>query len=135
MNTLGKSVLSFAFGTLLLGLSPDRALARGSLDPEAAATVREVDRAAQRRNFRKLRSLMANEFTYDFGGAPSPDEAIEEWRGDRKYLRALVRVLRRGCHATDAETIDCPGKGDTTFRAGFKREGPGWRLKYFVQGD
>ncbi len=97
--------------------------------------VRAVEKAAQRADFKKLRSLMAKEFTYDFGGDPSPDEAIEEWRRDRKYLRALARVLRMGCHATDAQTVDCPGKGDTSFRAGFKKEEPGWRLKYFVQGD
>jgi hypothetical protein len=77
-----------------------------------------------------------DDFIWSFGGDSDADQAIAEWKQDDKYLRALDRVLRNGCKpAQDNRQVECPGKGGTSFRAGFEKTPSGWRMSSFVEGD
>ena len=79
---------------------------------------------------------MAPSFRWNFGpDGETQDAAIQAWQADRDYLRQMVRVLRNGCFLEGLETITCPGRGGTSFRAGFQHTNDGWKMNYFLAGD
>lgn len=102
---------------------------------EAREVIAQADKAAQAKNYSALRSLMVSQFTWGFGGDLDADQAIAAWREDKRYLRELHSVLKLGCHKTEPNKVNCPGKGGFAFRAGFVKTTSGWRMEYFVEGD
>ena len=102
---------------------------------EAREIIAELEKAAQAKDFAKLRSLMVDEFTWSFGGDVDANQAITAWRDDKRYLRELQATLKRGCRKIGQNKINCPGKGGFDFRAGLVKTNVGWRMEYFVEGD
>jgi hypothetical protein len=101
----------------------------------AVEAIRIAADAAKKKDFPAVRQLMIDKFSWSFGGDSDADQAIEEWKKERRYLVALEQVLRRGCRAADAAHVECPGRGGLKFRAGFLKTAKGWKLEYFVEGD
>ena len=106
-----------------------------ALPKEAAEAIRIVADSAKKRDFMTLRGLMVDEFRWSFGGDSDANQATDEWKKDGRYLTELERVLRGNCRPAEAGHIECPGRGDLSFRAGFLRTPKGWKLEYFVEGD
>ena len=106
-----------------------------SVPKEAREVIAQVDKAAQANHYAALRSLMADEFSWSFGGDLDADQAIAAWREDKHYLTELHAVLKLGCYKSAPKKISCPGKGGFSFRAGFLTTPAGWRMEYFVEGD
>ena len=106
-----------------------------ALPKEAAEAIRAVADSAKKRDFMTLRGLMVDEFTWSFGGDRDANQAIDVWKQDGRYLTELERVLRGNCRPAKAGHIECPGRGDLSFRAGFVKTPKGWKLEYFVEGD
>lgn len=94
----------------------------------------QVHGAAKRKDLVALKAGMIQEFTWSFGGDRSADQALEEWRKDAKYLKALAAATQGSCSRIAAE-FECPAKAGSSFRAGFKRIGGSWKMTYFVAGD
>jgi len=105
------------------------------MPPEAKAVIRQVHSAASAKDFAALKSLMASEFSWSFGGDADSSQAIAAWRKDPQYLKNLSRVTGLPCAYIDKEYIECPANASMAFRAGFKRLPEGWRMVYFVEGD
>lgn len=125
---------------LALALASIFTLAEAKMKPtappaDAQVVIKEVRSAAQNKDFKKLRGLMQEDFLWSFGGDGSAEQAIAEWRKDRRYLRELANVLKSGCRLYDENTVNCPGKGGMNFRAIFSKRGEGWRMRAFVEGD
>jgi len=122
--------------TILAAAASGPTIAGSQVSQEAKVTIAKVQRAAQERDFRTLRTLMAKEFEWSFGAnGVDADEAIKEWRNDKASMRALVDVLKRGCHAKSPKSVYCPGKGGYAYRALFEKGKNGWRMTVFVNGD
>ena len=114
------------------------AAAKGSPPPvpaKAADAIRLVATSAEKKDLAGLRALMVDNFIWSFGGDESAAQAIDQWKSDPKYLRELQRVLRKRCHVSDADHVECPGQGGVTFRAGFVRLETCWKMEFFVEGD
>jgi hypothetical protein len=133
-----------AIGALAMGLAMASAHAggdTGALPADAWKVIQQVDRAAAAKNWSQLRSLMADDFTWSFGGDGNADQAITAWKEEPgKYLAELRRVLTKACGRRDQyfdgqEHVSCPGKTDMGFRAGFTLAKDGWKMRYFVAGD
>lgn len=133
-----------AIGLLAMGLA--MAPARGSDDSgplpvDAWNVIQQVERAAAATNWSQLRSSMADDFTWSFGGDGDADQAIAAWKEDpAAYLPKLRRVLTMACRRQGQfydgqEHVFCPGKTDMDFRAGFTLGKDGWKMRYFVAGD
>ena len=90
------------------------------------------------RDFASLRQVMTADFVWSFGGDDGPDGAIAEWQRDRRYLRALPRVLKLPCRPGEYDrmsAVECPGRGGLSFRAWFVETQDGWKFRAFVEGD
>jgi ketosteroid isomerase-like protein len=120
---------------MLFAVVSTASVAAPAIPPEAKALIRHVHSAASSKDFAALKSLMAKEFTWSFGGDSDASQAIAEWRKDTKYLRTLSHVTSLRCAYISEEYIECPANASTEFRAGFKRMPEGWRMAYFVAGD
>ena len=128
---------------VLAGLAvfgPSDASEIDALPQGARVVVSETLRAAEARDFERLRSLMSTAFTWSFGGDGDADQALDAWRTDPdEYLSNLVEVLRRGCNidsrSDNGIRAICPGRGDLDYRAGFLETPHGWKFDYFVAGD
>lgn len=122
----------------LLGcLIPAEAKPRGGtreLPQEAAAVIQQVLRAAQQREFTRLRALMIREFLFEFVHPSDADAAIEAFKENPDYLRELAAVLKQGCFAWRRSDVTCPGKGGMGLSVGFTLTPDGWRLYSFVTG-
>lgn len=111
------------------------------LPAEVWNVIRQMNDAAGAADFASLRALMADDFTWSFGGDGDADQAISAWRDDPQYyLKALRGVLTKSCrregHFYDGQShVFCPGKTGTDFRAGFTLGKDGWKMRYFVIGD
>src|SRR5262245_24184320 len=85
-----------------------------------------------------LRQVMTDNFVWSFGGDDGADNAIAEWKGDKRYLAALTKVLKLPCRPADyngTPGVECPGRGGLSFRAWFVQVQQGWRFTAFVEGD
>lgn len=108
--------------------------------PEAAAKVlAEVETAARTRDSVRLRSSMADEFTYSLGDAPSADTAVVIWQADPAVLTELAGILSQGCVPKDDQIV-CPAafRDDPDYlgyRAGFAQVDGAWKMIFFVKGD
>jgi hypothetical protein len=112
-----------------------------ALPPAAAKVVAEAEQAAGSRDVTRLRAIMADEFTYSFGDAPSADTAVLVWKADATILAELHRTLGAGC-AMDAAKgqVVCPAAyltdgNFTGYRVGFAQVGGQWKMTFFVAGD
>lgn len=105
------------------------------IPPEATKVIGQVHKAAESKNYPKLRSFMAPEFTWSFGGDGNADETIARWKAEPGYLRNLARITRLKCVYRRDRYVECPANAGTAFRAGFKEVGGTWRMEYFVEGD
>lgn len=105
--------------------------------PEAALIIQQTLRAAQQRDYVRLRGLMLREFISGFVESGDADSAITTWKEQPTLLRELVRVLKKGCSISrkSADRVDCDGRGGMDHRAGFALTQEGWRMSYFVAGD
>ena len=137
-----KALIAAGSLTMALAATPTH----GDEDPaalpvDAWKVIQQVDRAAAAQDWGQLRSLIADDFTYSFGGDGSADQAIAAWKkSPAKYLTELQRVLTKACHRSDRyydgqEHVYCLGKTDMGFRAGFTLAKDGWKMRYFVEGD
>jgi hypothetical protein len=111
----------------------------------------KFQRAIRKRDRTALKSMMAAEFVYSFGGNASRDEAIKHW--DDAHVRGweeLSKVLTKGCTrpatsrsvSRNEQVISrlappAAGKdGYTDWRATFEfGKDRKWRLAAFVAGD
>ena len=112
-----------------------------SLPPAAAKVVAEAEQASGARDVARLRAIMADEFTYSFGDAPSADTAVLVWKADATVLAELNKTLGAGC-ALDAAKgqVVCPAAFLTDenylgYRVGFAQVGGAWKMTFFVAGD
>jgi len=139
MNNLFASlviVLTVFAGQAIAGTnSSASSQKKRSLPQKADAVIQKVTGYAKKKELSKLRALMVKEFTWSFGGDNDADQAIDEWRQNPKYLKALVQVLKQGCDVAAPDRIECLGNGNDDFRAGFVNTSDGWRMEYFVAGD
>lgn len=108
---------------------------KSAIPPEATTVIQTVTRAAQANDLAALRKTMIKDFTWSFGGDRDADQAIEAWRTDAEYIKSLKEVLRTDCQLEDSTHIECSGKGENDFRAGFEKTKSGWKFVYFVAGD
>lgn len=132
--------VAFVLLTVVALASETRAPSRSkapALPPEATAAIQRVTDAAKKGDLKALRAAMVQRFTWSFGGDDDADQAIEEWSKEPRFLRELVRVLRMGCRPwrDTTDRVECPGRGDMSFRAGFLNTEDGWKLEHFVEGD
>jgi hypothetical protein len=106
-------------------------------------TARAILTAASACDWEALHALMADEFTYSFGGTASPDEAITVWREedfDTRVLATLVDRLRAGIPTSFTSPTEPPvtyyewadPAGEFGYRVGITDAGE-W--VYFVAGD
>ena len=102
---------------------------------DAHELIERVHNAASKMDYATLRTLMAREFQWSFGGDEDADQALEAWKKDAKYLRNLKRVTSERCAFITRELIECPASAGVHFRAGFEKTRSGWRMRYFVAGD
>lgn len=98
----------------------------GDLPPEAVDVVGRVHAAARARSHQLLRGLMADDFVWADGEAPSADVAVAMWQADPGVLSGLAEALEGGC-AVEGEAIVC---GEARFR----QVGGTWRLARFAPG-
>lgn len=108
---------------------------KSPLPSEARAVIQAVAASAAKTDLKRIRSAMTNKFTWSFGGDSDAEQAIAEWTKEPRYLRELERVLRSGCRNVASDRIECPGRGNLGFRAGFMKIDGTWRMDYFVEGD
>lgn len=120
-----------------LGVSAIFGAGKGSkvVPKDASNVIRATADSADKRKFPALRALMVDAFTWSFGGDVNASQAIAEWQKEPRYLREMVRVLRKGCRLVKTDEVECPGRGGLNFRAGFIKTDKGWRMNYFVEGD
>ncbi|HKE18164.1 MAG TPA: hypothetical protein VKB80_24975 [Kofleriaceae bacterium] len=113
----------------------------GAVPPGAAAVIAAVAQAAAAHDVRKLRTFMADQFTYSSGDEPSADTAIVVWQADPSILGELTRALDAGCAQAQATgEVVCPAafasdSGQTGYRAGFRQAKGSWRMVSFTQGE
>ena len=112
-----------------------------TLPPEAAKVVAEAEQASGARDVGRLRAVMADEFTYSFGDAPSADTAVLVWKADATILSELNKTLGAGCamDTTKAQVV-CPAAfltdgNFTGYRVGFAQVNGHWKMTFFVAGD
>lgn len=109
--------------------------AKSDLPNDARVTLNATVAAAKAKDWAVLRSMMVSKFTWSFGDEADAEAAIAEWKREPRYPRGLLTILSNGCHMKDAQHVECPGRGDMSFRAGLVKEEGKWRLQYFVEGD
>src|SRR5690606_19392522 len=113
----------------------------GSIPADAATVIGKVEQAAAARDVAALRPLMADEFTFSLGEAPSADTAIAVWQADSAALVELGKALSGGCaEDPQSQRIVCPTRffteqGYLGYRAGFARVDGAWKMIFFVAGD
>jgi hypothetical protein len=113
-----------------------RSCAKPAVVPaHARQVIQQIQVASTKGDFAALRQLMVADFQWSFGGDSDAEQALEAWKTEAKYLRNLRRVSAQQCALRTPETIECPAKSGTGFRAGFKKTPAGWRMHYFVEGD
>jgi hypothetical protein len=111
------------------------------LPPAAAKVVAEAEQASGARDVARLRAIMADEFTYSFGDAPSADTAVLVWKADASILAELNKTLGAGCaHDAAKAQVVCPAAFLTDdnylgYRVGFAQVGGAWKMTFFVAGD
>ncbi|HUS67254.1 MAG TPA: hypothetical protein VMZ28_22105 [Kofleriaceae bacterium] len=111
------------------------------LPPDAAKVVAEAEQASGARDVGRLRAVMADDFTYSFGDAPSADTAVLVWKADATILSELNKTLGAGCAMdTSKGQVVCPAAfltdgNFTGYRAGFARVNGHWKMTFFVAGD
>jgi len=136
MRTLRPSLVAISFSVVACGnVLGTTEVATAALPQDAYEVIAQIGKAAEVKDYTKLRSLLVDEFTWSFGGDVDANQAVTAWREENRYLRELQTTLKRGCHKTSARKITCPGKGGFDFRAGFIKTKAGWRMEYFVEGD
>lgn len=111
---------------------------RAALPPGASAVISQVAALSAKGDLQSIRALMTNEFVWSFGGDDRADTAIDVWRRDQRYSRALTHVLKMPCRPADyngVPGVECPGKGGLSFRAWFMTTPEGWKFTAFVEGD
>jgi hypothetical protein len=105
----------------LCGVSvlPVRAEASETLPKQAREAISRAAEAAPRRDWKALRLQMVDEFTWDFGGHSSAEEAIAERKKDPRPVLEFGRRLHRRCRLVEPTRIECPGRRALDLRAGF----------------
>lgn len=127
---ISKLVAATALGAVASFVS-----ASGPVPSEAVEIVSKVHSAAARQDYVTLRSNMATEFTWSFGGDADIEQALAEWKKDVKYLKGLAKATEAKCGWIDLGIYQCPAKAGLAFRAGFKQVEGRWKMVYFVAGD
>ena len=115
--------------------SPCVAMGGSPIPTGAKQAISSVHAAATNHDLSALRALMADEFTWSFGGDSSPDQAIAAWRSDPSAIAALRRITGKSCGRISEQFIQCPQNAGVSYRAGFTETPAGWRMAYFVAGD
>jgi hypothetical protein len=111
---------------------------RGQVPVAASEVMSKTADWSTARDFVSLRQVMTDDFVWSFGGDDGADNAIREWRSDKRYLSALTKVLTLPCRPADyngTRAVECPGGGGLSFRAWFVETKAGWRFTAFVEGD
>lgn len=130
--------LSHAIATSVLLAVPHQAAAAAPGQPGTAADViAAVHVAASRKDFDRLRDLMAPEFIWSlgYGAEATADHAIAAWREDPEAVAALREAASQTCGYVSPELIQCPLDAGVDYRAGFTNTSSGWRLSHFLAGD
>ena len=122
---------------ILLCVLPGFSVAADVIPPDAQKAIDAVHSAATKRDFRALKALMIQEFTWTFGygGDSSSELAIASWKTDSEAVAALIRVTAGRCGFISEQYIQCPQDAGMSYRAGFMRTASGWHMVYFVAGD
>jgi len=113
----------------------------GKLPPGAAQVVAEVESAARVHDVVRLRKVMADQFTYSTGDAPSAETAIVVWQADPSILAQMVVALDAGCALDPAGSqAVCPAASASDpafagYRATFRAAGGIWKLVSFATAD
>lgn len=112
----------------------------GSLPPNALKAVVETLGAAKERDYKALRKVMANAFTWSLGAEPNAEQAIMIWQADSSILEAMSVILEAGCAvAESSDEARCPSQvadGYQGYRATFAKGKDGtWRMTAFVSGN
>lgn len=106
------------------------------LPADAADLIARVHDAAKAKDAALLRPLMAAEFTWSLGAAPSADQAIAVLSADPTLLAALQQVLEAKCASAGEGKISCPGVPEpTAWRAEFAHVGGRWQFVGFYEGE
>lgn len=97
--------------------------------------------AAERRDLRALRSVMAPDFTYSFIGPQTRDAALDVWRAEGfQALDAVPGLLDSGLGTTEGRIWSAPLEYRTDlayrgYRVGFRRNEVGrWEWLYLIRG-
>lgn len=108
---------------------------------ELSAFALAVRSAAERRDLRALRSVMAPDFTYSFIGPQTRDAALEVWRAEGfQALDAVPALLDGGLGSTEGRIWSAPREYRTDlayrgYRVGFRRNEVGrWEWLYLIRG-
>jgi len=113
----------------------------GNIPAPAARRVFFMANAAKSRDYKKLRSGMADEFTWNLGATPSAKAALITWQADARVLEKLIRVLEAGCklETKPKERVVCPKTTDPAkpggYTATFAVIGGVWKMTSFASGD
>jgi hypothetical protein len=126
--------------TILLSLCgvsmpPVGAEATEPLSKEARETISRAADAARQQDWKALRQEMVDEFTWDFGGDSSAEEAIAEWKKDPRPVLEFGRHLYERCRLVEPARIECPSRRAIDLRAGFVLSKGVWKMAYLVAGD
>lgn len=134
-NSVQYLVVALLFSISVVSLAAQSAPNSG-LSPDARAALEQVVTAAKARDLRTLRAMMADGFKHSFGvGGDDPDIAIQQWEDEPEILDEMIRVIGLGCFQS-GDSINCPGEGDTSYRAALERDSGGaWKLQWFIAGD
>lgn len=109
--------------------------AKSALPADVRAAIKATRAAAKSKDWHALRALMVADFSWDFGGDADADAAIAEWKREPRYLSGLLMTIAKGCKMAGALLVDCPGRGDLSFRAGMVKQNGKWKWQYLVEGD
>lgn len=114
----------------------------GRIPVAAARAVHDVLGAAKSRDFKRLRTHMAAEFTWNLGATPSAKAAIVTWQADSRVLERLIAVLEGGCKQDPAKKsrVTCPADGADvakigSYAASFAIIAGKWKMTSFAAQD
>jgi len=138
MRSVAATVAGFILVAASVGAYPKAKRPQAQIPPAASDLISKTAAWSAARDFASLRLVMTDNFVWSFGGDDGADNAIAAWRSDQRYLSVLTQVLKRPCRPADyngTPGVECPGRGELSFRAWFVQNQPGWKFTAFVEGD